>query len=145
MAKDSKGKELPKGITQRPDGRYMGRFQYDGDKYCLYDAELEKLMERIEDMRYELRHGIYQKEQKITVSSWFNTWIEEYKKPSVKVGTVKKLHRAGNWKEKNERHATGAHPEIIQQIIEEGRSQHADRCGSGAFWNVPTSRKERDH
>lgn len=67
MEKDMKGKELPKGITQRPDGRYMGRFQYEGEKYCLYDIDLDKLQEKIEDMRYELRHGIYQKEQNITV------------------------------------------------------------------------------
>ena len=88
MAKDLKGKELPKGITQRPDGRYMGRFQYEGEKHCLYDADLDKLLERMEDMRYELRHGIYQKEQNITVSSWNKTWMEEYKIPSVKKGTV---------------------------------------------------------
>lgn len=118
MAKDSKGKELPKGITQRPDGRYMGRFQYDGNKYCLYDAELEKLMERIEDMRYELRHGIYQKEQKITVSSWFNTWIEEYKKPSVKVGTVKKYQQAfKNYIE----------PEIGKKKMKDMRPEHIQR------------------
>lgn len=89
MAKDLKGKELPKGITQRPDGRYMGRFQYEGEKYCLYDVDLDKLQERIEDMRYELRHGIYQKEQNITVSAWYKTWIEEYKKPAVKMGTIR--------------------------------------------------------
>lgn len=89
MAKDLKGKELPKGITQRPDGRYMGRFQYEGEKHCLYDADLDKLLERMEDMRYELRHGIYQKEQNITVSSWNKTWMEEYKMPSVKKGTIR--------------------------------------------------------
>lgn len=81
-------KNLPKGITKRPDGRYMGRFQYEGENYCLYDTDLEKLKERLEDMRYELRHGIYEKEKNITVDGWFRTWMEEYKKTTVKDGTI---------------------------------------------------------
>ncbi len=89
MAKDKNGKELPKGITQRADGRYMGRFQFEGEGYCLYDTEIELLQNRMDDMRYELRHGIYEREQKITVSSWNNMWIEEYKKGVVKKGTIR--------------------------------------------------------
>lgn len=81
-------KSLPKGITKRPDGRYMGRFQHKGESFCLYDLDLDKLQERMEDMRYELRHGIYEKEQNITVDGWFHTWIEEYKRTTVKAGTV---------------------------------------------------------
>lgn len=44
-------KGLPKGITQRPDGRYMARFQYKGEKYCLYDYNIERLQERMSASR----------------------------------------------------------------------------------------------
>ena len=34
-------------------------------------------------MKYELRHGIYEREQNITLDKWFHIWIEEYKEPTV--------------------------------------------------------------
>ena len=80
-------KKLPKGITKRKDGRYMARFQYEGENYTLYGSDPDKLLERIEDLKYEVRHGIYEKEQNITVDSWFSTWMEEYKRHQVKPTT----------------------------------------------------------
>ena len=82
-----KEKQLPAGIVKRSDGLYMARFQYDGIRYTLYDKDVETLKNRMEDQKYELRHGIYQKEQSITVDDWFHTWLEEYKKNRVKIGT----------------------------------------------------------
>ncbi len=81
-------KGLPKGITQRPDGRYMARFQYKGEKYCLYDYNIEKLQERMTDLKYEVRHGVYAKEGNITINEWFKIWIDEYKINSVKEATL---------------------------------------------------------
>ena len=37
MGKDLKGKELGRGLSQRPDGRYMGRAQVEGKSIVLYD------------------------------------------------------------------------------------------------------------
>ena len=90
MAKDINGKKLPKGITQRSDNLYMGRFQYEGIRYTFYDDDVDKLLLQMEDAKYELRHGIYEKEQNITVDGWFATWTEEYKKNNVKETTVEK-------------------------------------------------------
>ena len=90
MAKDLNGKKLPKGITKRNDNLYMGRFQYEGTRHTFYDDDVEKLLLQMEDAKYELRHGIYEKEQNITVDGWFTTWIEEYKKNSVKETTIYK-------------------------------------------------------
>lgn len=81
-------KKLPKGITLRADGNYMGRFMYYGERYTLYDKDLKKLQRKLEDLRYELEHGLYGKESLITIDDWFHTWIKEYKEPSVKRGTV---------------------------------------------------------
>ena len=71
-----KEKQLPAGIVKRSDGLYMARFQYEGIRYTLYDKDVETLKNRMEDQKYELRHGIYQKEQSITVDDWFHTWLE---------------------------------------------------------------------
>lgn len=87
MSKDLKGKELPKGITQRPDGRYMGRFTYSGERYTLYNLDLKMLVTELNDLRYEVEHGLYSKESNLMVESWFKTWMQEYKKNSVKYGT----------------------------------------------------------
>ncbi|GFI61950.1 transposase from transposon Tn916 [Clostridiales bacterium] len=81
-------KTLPKGITQRPDGRYMARFQHKGEKYCLYDYDLENLQRRITDLRYEVSHGVYAKEGKATVDSWFEIWLKDYKINNLKEATI---------------------------------------------------------
>ena len=93
MATDLNGKSLPKGITQRPDGRYMGRFTFGGERYTLYNHDLKKLRKELADLQYEVEHGLYAKETKVTVESWFHTWMEEYKKNSVKYGTYENYGR----------------------------------------------------
>lgn len=66
----------------------MGRFTYYGERYTLYDKDLKKLQRKLDDLRYELEHGLYAKENQITINDWFHTWIKEYKEPSVKRGTI---------------------------------------------------------
>ncbi len=88
MAVDKNGKQLPKGITLRNDGRYMGRFTYQGETYTLYDRDLKTLKKKLNDLQYEVEHGVFAKEENITIESWFNTWINEYKMNSVKQGTI---------------------------------------------------------
>lgn len=85
---DRSGKKFPKGITQRKDGRYMGRFEYAGDKYTVYGKSLQEVKKKLEDKRYETEHGLYSKETNITVQAWFEIWIIEYKSMSVKRGTI---------------------------------------------------------
>lgn len=81
-------KKLPKGVTLRKDGRYMARFQYDGERYTLYDKSPKELINKMENMKYELKHGIFCKPKEITVSSWFDTWIEQYKEGTCKASTI---------------------------------------------------------
>lgn len=87
MAKDLSGKELPKGITQRPDGRYMARFSYGGERYTLYNKNLKKLLKQMNDKQYEVEHGICTDETRLSVNEWFEIWMREYKQNSVKYGT----------------------------------------------------------
>ncbi len=113
-------KKLPAGVTFRKDGRYMGRVQIDNERYTLYDTDLDNLLKRLEDLRYELRHGIYEKEQNIVVNVWFHTWMEEYKKNQVRPTTYDLYERTyelhikkyiGNRKMKDIR------PEHIQRLL----------------------------
>lgn len=89
MSIDNSGKELPKGIRQRKDGRYEGRFTFQGEAYTLYNKNIKNLMKEMQDKRYEVEHGLYVKKSRITVDSWFHTWLEEYKKNGIKYGTYK--------------------------------------------------------
>ena len=119
MAKDLNGKPLPTGITQRPDGRYMGRFTFSGERYTLYNNDLKKLKKEMADLQYEVEHGLYAKETKVTVNSWFKTWMEEYKQNSVKYGTYTNYERvyALYIKDKlGKRKLSDIRPEHVQSI-----------------------------
>ena len=94
MGTERKIKPLPKGITLRKDGLYMGRFQYEGEVYTLYSHKLNELENKMNDLKYEIKHGIGGKKQNITLNAWFDTWMEEYKKSTVKISTYRnyKIH-----------------------------------------------------
>jgi integrase len=87
MAKDKNGKELPKGIVLRSDGRYMGRFRYNQEDYTVYDYDLKTAVRKLSDLRYEVEHGIYAKESDISLNDWFAIWLKDFKMKSVRPGT----------------------------------------------------------
>ena len=122
MAQDTSGKELPKGIRQRKDGRYEGRFTYQGEAFTFYNKNLKELVKEMQDKKYEVEHGLYAKRQKITVDSWFHTWMEEYKKNSVKYGTYKTY--AEEYKLHIER-------QLGKKRLADVRSEHVQRLLNG--------------
>ena len=120
MVTEKKARKLPKGITKRKDGRYMARFQYEGENYILYGRELNKLILQIEDLKYEVRHGLYEKEQNILVGTWFRTWMEEYKLNQVKPTTYDLYERTYDGHIKpyiQKRKLKDIRPEHIQRIF----------------------------
>lgn len=89
MAADKNGKKLPAGIVHREDGRYMGRFTYAGQRYTLYDDNNPKRLKKaMEDMRYELEHGIHGNCEKINLNKWFEEYLTTYKAPILKESTI---------------------------------------------------------
>ncbi len=88
MAKDLKGKELPIGVRQRKNGKYEGRVQYENERYSVYADNLSELKTKMTELRYRMEHGSFIAKDRATVKEWFETWIEDYKKSQVKVGTV---------------------------------------------------------
>ncbi|MGF7145353.1 integrase [Anaerotaenia torta] len=119
MAYDNNGKELPKGIRQKVDGRYEGRFRYAGQDYYVVGKSSSECKKMLNDLRYEVEHGIYAKQQNITVNDWFQTWLDQYKRPSVKKGTITVYQEHFNCYIKNEfgkRKLKDIRPEHIQKL-----------------------------
>nr|DAL96541.1 MAG TPA: Integrase [Caudoviricetes sp.] len=98
MALDKNEKILPKGITLRSDGRFMGRFTYAGERYTLYDDDNPKRLKKaLEDMRYELEHGIKGKVNNVTLDKWVEIWLTEYKANTVKESTYMLYRNYYEW------------------------------------------------
>lgn len=81
--------KLPSGIKKKNTGLYVGRFQYQGKRYEVASKTLKECVDKLEKMKYEIKNGIYCNESLVTVNNWFETWIEEYKEPTVKTNTIK--------------------------------------------------------
>ena len=84
MAKDLKGKKLPPGIRQRKNGRYEGRVKYDYKSYSVYGDSISEVKKAMVELRYRLDHNQFVSKTKLTLDDWFDTWINIYKKNSVK-------------------------------------------------------------
>lgn len=89
MSVDKNGKELPKGIMLRSDGRYMGRFVYAGEKHVVYGKTAKEAKKKLDELKYEVEHGLYGKETNLTMDAWLQIWIEQYKALTVKQGTLR--------------------------------------------------------
>lgn len=79
MAKNLRGKELGKGISQRKDGRYSARFvNSSGKRIEKYFDTPNEARQWLEDTKYEEKHGIApistNNSVLYTVDMWFNEW-----------------------------------------------------------------------
>ena len=128
MEEKNKQVILPPGITQRPDGRYMGRFSYQGERFTFYDKDLRKLMKKMQEKQYEMEHGFYCKETNIILDKWFSTWISEYKIHAVKAGTIEAYTTSYNLyirKKLGKKKLTQIRSEHIQKLINEMTEEYA--------------------
>lgn len=71
MPKDLKGKELPKGIYQRKDGRYEARAVVSGIKIRLYNFNLKELKAEFKKQKEEAKQDIDRKLSNVTLNDWF--------------------------------------------------------------------------
>jgi len=86
MATDKRGRKLPKGIRQRSE-RFEGRFTYQGKEYTVNGRTITETQKLMTDLKYKLEHGLYVAKERLTLDEWYKTWLEEYKKNRVKIGT----------------------------------------------------------
>lgn len=88
MGKDLKGKELGKGIRQRKDKKYIARFQSRAGKRP--EKAFDKITDAkkwLDEQRYLDEHSNIYFAQSMTVDAWWNYWLENIKKPTVRITT----------------------------------------------------------
>ena len=79
MGKDNNGKELGKGISQRKDGRYQGRFtDRFGNRKCVYSKDLNTLRKKLA-IEVADNENLTNRKNDITLDEWFDIWFSVYK------------------------------------------------------------------
>lgn len=121
MAVDKRGRKLPKGIRQRGDG-FEGRFMREGTSYQVQGRTIAETQKAMTELKYKLEHGIYIRVQKITLDSWFDTWMKEYKKNEIKKGTYEdyeQMYRSTIKKRLGNKNLRDIRAEHIQKLYNE--------------------------
>lgn len=84
---------------------------------------------KMTELRYKLEHGIYVDKSKVTLTEWFETWMNEYKKGNVKVGTVIAHNNCFNYyvkKELGTKRLFNIRGEHIQRLYNQLEEKWAD-------------------
>lgn len=67
-----------RGVTYRAKKNlYEGRFQYCGESYSVYGQTAKEAADKLEELKHDVKHGLYCKPQEVTLDKWFQTWIED--------------------------------------------------------------------
>jgi len=79
---------------RKNDKRWQGNITigYDPDtnkprKKYFYGKSRKEVHEKIKEAQCQVQAGIYMEQSKLKVAEWFNIWIEEYQKASLRVTT----------------------------------------------------------
>ena len=91
MGKDLKGKELGKGITQRKNGCYVGRFtDRFGNRPQFTSYNLSEVRADLTKAKYEDEQKLNICDSKMTLDEWYVKWMNIYK-----YGIIKENTKAG--------------------------------------------------
>lgn len=85
--RDNKGRILPKGISQRPNGLYQIRITINGKQWVRYSRELQEAKKMLNEKRAEIESGDISNLESLTLNDWYDRWLENYKKPLLKQRT----------------------------------------------------------
>ncbi|MCC8102365.1 MAG: site-specific integrase [Clostridiales bacterium] len=86
--KDSKGRNLPDGMQERPNGTYMSRFTVKGRRFTLYAKDIESLKAKVEETKTALRNGTYIEPNNKTLNQLYDDYRETYLVKSVRETTL---------------------------------------------------------
>ena len=91
MGKDLKGKELGVGISQRKNGLYTARFvsKRNGKTIQKYFPKLQECRKWYADSVFQDEHGGINAFGDMTVTAWFEYWIENIKGDSIRHNTTR--------------------------------------------------------
>lgn len=77
--KDSKGRKLKDGETERKDGRYMYRYtdKKDGRRHCIYANSLPELRDKEKEISFDIANGLQtgSDAKKLTVNGLFERYL----------------------------------------------------------------------
>ena len=77
MGKSLNGKELGKGIVQRKDGRYQGRYiNQIGKRTSIYADTPSEIAKLLREAQYEDERYITNYDKNITLDEWYDFWIK---------------------------------------------------------------------
>lgn len=127
MGKSLNGKELGRGITQRKDGIYQGRFvNRFGKKQTIYASTLNEVRQKLRNAQYEDEKALNVVTKDITLDEWYQVWMDTCKKncrASTKESYAthyRRIQKALGW-----RKLTSLNLIILQQAINELVSDNA--------------------
>ena len=86
MAVDDRGRKLPRGIRYR-NGKYEARFTYSGKAHSVWGKTIGEVQKPVTELKYKLETGTYIEKSKLTLNEWFDTWMETYKRNTIKHST----------------------------------------------------------
>ena len=91
MGKDLRGRELGVGICQRKDGLYTARFisKHTGKSVQRYFPKLQECRNWYADARFQEEHGGINAGCDMTVTAWFEYWINDIKGDTVRPNTIR--------------------------------------------------------
>ena len=92
MGKDLKGKELGKGFSQRPDGRYEARAKINGVKIDIYDMSLPNLKKSFEMEKARVLRDEKGIRPNLKLKEWYKEWFEKCKSPQLKSDVSRKTY-----------------------------------------------------
>lgn len=121
MGKSLSGKELGKGITQRKDGLYQGRFvNRFGKKQTIYAKTLNEVRQKLRVEQYEDEKARNVVTKDVTLDEWFHIWMNFCKrncrnsKKTTYEGHYNRVKNALGW-----RKLTSLNLIVMQQAINE--------------------------
>lgn len=98
VRRDDKGRVLPKGISQRADGRYIWRFTHDGFTYPpVYNKDLMSLKKFAAVKKAEILQGTFNMPDKMTLNQYFKQYMENYKKGNIKAVSYENILNYWGW------------------------------------------------
>lgn len=74
-------------IRQRKDGRWEGRYKYNGIPKSIYGKTEEEVYEKLEKITAEITLGTFFEPSKMKLKEWMETWLKDFKKNSIKAKT----------------------------------------------------------
>ena len=81
MGKSLKGRELGKGLSQRPDGTYEGRFvNRFGKRQSVYGKTITEVTQKLRDAQISDDNMLNIVDSNITLDEWYEKFISVYKK-----------------------------------------------------------------